>query len=722
MKRRTYVRTSSIAAVMLAVLTFAAAVHAQLLSLPKALPLITFDSAGVASYDGALFSVNASALRISFVAPSPITPPVTIFAAGGNTGFGTMTIGAQVNAAGVFVGGISGDDVVITGRVTAPGLGVVDGVLLTGEVKAFGYHDSPDEFDMRVSITGGHLASFFLGINDLYVPVASPNSTFTGSFAAAFTGGAQGTAGATPKIVEPLPPPPPPVLTLPGNITAEATSPDGAVVAFAATAVDAMDDPLAVICAPASGSVFPFGTTTVNCETALDPWEQIAEGSFTVTVQDTTAPILFGDDVEVQATSASGAKISLPVTACNFLAATPDPVNPCDGEPLAVTCTAGSGTSFDPATEFQFPIGSTTVNCSAIDPSGNPGVLSPAVTVTVKDKQPPAPREGCFIVDFREITFFKDKMVIMSSDADIRASAGIAGMFDPSVWPYRATGGAGYTKSRPTLFRIYGFQPAELDEEIPNADDPWTTYVVRYDGETKGYYADLGGPARAIVCAEQLQEYVLTGKRGNGHKNLSTLLPWSQRNVPGIMLSHNAQIVKLPKRVRAELYQLGLDVGARGMIDYIGFQLQGDGNAAFREFVDVEISFPSDSETDRVQHYTTGFHTALNTNFESFAGCNYVDYAPGNDAARLRDVWGPNRSMWWNYGASLACGSREPSVNQKQRANYDVAFNAVQLLPTVNTKSDTTRLFFGQINPIPEREQGSRDHKVDWSEWDQWDD
>jgi len=715
MKRSTCVRASSLAAVILAVLTFATAAHAQLLSLPKTQPLIIFDSGGVASYDGATFSVNASALRIQFNA---VTAPVQIFPASGDTGsFGRLIISANVNAGGTLVSGAN--PVTITGKVTQPGGGVLDGVLLTGQVIGFGYRGSPVEFDMRISITGGPLAPFFLGVNDLYVPVASSLSTFTGSFATSFTGGAQGTAGATPKIVEPLPPPPPPVLTT-ANIVAEATSPDGAVVTFAPVAVASDDAVLPVTCVPASGSQFAFGSTLVNCESAADAWDQIGTGSFTVTVQDTTLPILLGDDVEVQATSASGAKISLPVTACNFLAATPDPVNPCNGLPLAVTCSTGSG-SFDPATEVQFAIGSTTVNCSAIDPAGNTGVLSPALVVTVKDKQPPAPREGCFIVDFREITYFNGTRVITSSDEAIRTRNGIIDAFNPALWPYRAIGGTGYTKSRGTLFRIYGFQPSEKDQTIPDADDVWTSYVVSYDSETKGYFVDLGGPARVIVCAEQLQEYVLTGKKGNGHKELSTLLPQSQRNVPGIMLSHNSQIVKLPRHVRGELYQLGMDVGARGLIDYIGFQLQGDGNAAFREFVDVEISFPTDSETDRAQHFTSGFHTALNTNFESFAGCNYLDYTPGNDAVRLGDVWGPNRSKWSGYNASLACGSREPSANQRQRANYDVAFNAIQILPTVNASTDTLRLFYGPIAAIPDRERGARDHKVDWLEWDRWD-
>lgn len=86
-----------------------------------------------------------------------------------------------------------------------------------------------------------------------------------------------------------LPEPTPPVLHLPANITAEATSAGGAIVTYTATATDARDTNLAVTCTPASGSLFAFGTTTVNCS-ATNSRHKTAQGSFTVTVVDTTPP------------------------------------------------------------------------------------------------------------------------------------------------------------------------------------------------------------------------------------------------------------------------------------------------------------------------------------------------------------------------------------------------------------------------------------------------
>lgn len=83
----------------------------------------------------------------------------------------------------------------------------------------------------------------------------------------------------------------PPAITCPGPITAPCTSAAGAVVTFAASALDNCDASPVVECTPASGSTFPRGATTVNC-TARDASNNSAACSFTVTVQDTTPAIL----------------------------------------------------------------------------------------------------------------------------------------------------------------------------------------------------------------------------------------------------------------------------------------------------------------------------------------------------------------------------------------------------------------------------------------------
>jgi Tol biopolymer transport system component len=75
----------------------------------------------------------------------------------------------------------------------------------------------------------------------------------------------------------------PPVLSVPANITVNATSPAGAAVTYSATATDDTDPSPSVACTPASGSTFPIGTTTVAC-TATDGSRNHSGGSFTVSV------------------------------------------------------------------------------------------------------------------------------------------------------------------------------------------------------------------------------------------------------------------------------------------------------------------------------------------------------------------------------------------------------------------------------------------------------
>ena len=99
-----------------------------------------------------------------------------------------------------------------------------------------------------------------------------------------FNRSVRGTCG-TPDVA-------PPVLSnLPGDITAEATGPTGAVVTWpAVTAADAVDGPVAVSCSPASGSVFRLGTTTVTC-VAYGGLGNQATSPFNVTVVDTKPPL-----------------------------------------------------------------------------------------------------------------------------------------------------------------------------------------------------------------------------------------------------------------------------------------------------------------------------------------------------------------------------------------------------------------------------------------------
>jgi len=159
-----------------------------------------------------------------------------------------------------------------------------------------------------------------------------------------------------------------PTLILPANITANATGPAGAVVTYSASASDLVDGAVTTICTPASGSTFPLGSTTVNCS-ATDAHNNKANGSFIINVQDPNGPILnLPTNIIAEATSSAGALV-------NYSASATDTV---DGN-VPMNCIPASGS--------VFPLGTTTVNCSATDLSSNTN--NGAFLITVQDKTAP---------------------------------------------------------------------------------------------------------------------------------------------------------------------------------------------------------------------------------------------------------------------------------------------------------------------------------------------
>ncbi|HTB80803.1 MAG TPA: HYR domain-containing protein [Opitutaceae bacterium] len=197
---------------------------------------------------------------------------------------------------------------------------------------------SASDHIVRLTVTGKNSASKGFGLSaDKFFLVAIPDTT-------------------------------PPVLTLPADIITEAADEDGAIVNFSASANDDRDGNIPVTLIPASGSTFPLGTTTVTA-TATDAAGNKTTGSFTVTVRDTTPPILIPpDNVTLEATGPSGAVATF----------TGDAIDTVDGTvPVVFSIPSGS----------TFPLGTTTVMATATDASGNKATK--AFTVTVRDTIPP---------------------------------------------------------------------------------------------------------------------------------------------------------------------------------------------------------------------------------------------------------------------------------------------------------------------------------------------
>ncbi len=156
-----------------------------------------------------------------------------------------------------------------------------------------------------------------------------------------------------------------PVITVPADVTAEATGVLSMISIGQATATDNLDpDPAITNDAPES---FPLGSTTVTW-TATDDFGNTATDTQTVTIRDTTPPMI---TVPADRTAeAAGVQTAVSIgqaTATDI--ADPDP---------AITNDA-------PA---SFPLGDTVITWTATDDSGN--VATDTQTVTVQDTTPPS--------------------------------------------------------------------------------------------------------------------------------------------------------------------------------------------------------------------------------------------------------------------------------------------------------------------------------------------
>jgi hypothetical protein len=157
-----------------------------------------------------------------------------------------------------------------------------------------------------------------------------------------------------------------PVLTVPASFTVEGDTTGGWTADWSGvTATDSEDDPDPTpSCSPAAGTVLQLGVTNVTCS-VTDSGNLTATGGFSVTVVDTTRPTLVGlpSDQSLTTGDPGGAVATWSdPTATDIVDAAP-----------TVACVPASGTTF--------AIGSTTVDCTATDRSGNTATGSFTITV-----------------------------------------------------------------------------------------------------------------------------------------------------------------------------------------------------------------------------------------------------------------------------------------------------------------------------------------------------
>ncbi len=149
-----------------------------------------------------------------------------------------------------------------------------------------------------------------------------------------------------------------PTLTCPANVS-QSNDPGqcGAVAIYAAPIVTCPTG--AITCSPPSGSFFPVGTTSVTCTME----NSSATCGFSVTITDTEAPTLTCPaNQTTTSTDGQGVAVTFAPTASDN----------CLG--VSVPCGPASGSTF--------PVGVTTVICSAIDAVGLTSLCAFNVTVT----------------------------------------------------------------------------------------------------------------------------------------------------------------------------------------------------------------------------------------------------------------------------------------------------------------------------------------------------
>ena len=193
-------------------------------------------------------------------------------------------------------------------------------------------------------------------------------------------------------------------LNVPRDIRTGATSGAGAVVTYQPpTATDQVDGQLPVTCNPPSGSVFPIGSTTVACsatDNAEPPNVELATFTVDVTVVGRPTITVPNPGPVVDATKATGAIVT-------YVASAKDAV----GNPIPVTCTPASGS--------LFPLGLTTVQCSARDAVGNQATASFVVLVRFKWSGflPPIKNDGSSVFKLKDTVPVKFQLANGIKDA-----------------------------------------------------------------------------------------------------------------------------------------------------------------------------------------------------------------------------------------------------------------------------------------------------------------
>ncbi|NWK06803.1 HYR domain-containing protein, partial [Marine Group I thaumarchaeote] len=211
---------------------------------------------------------------------------------------------------------------------------------------------------------------------------------------------AAGNVGTASFTVTIIPDTTPPTITLQDStpITRVATNSTGWNVGYTVISQDNSyngNNSPAASCSPASNSLFPVGTTTVTC-TVADAAGNVQTLSFTVIVALETSADTFPPEIRTPAEmrdfifDGSGSKI---VTFTSGVILDPCPSMACSSVNVSAYDNVGvtSGPTCTPESGYNFPLGTTTVTCTATDAAGNVGTASFPVIIDQYNNPDPNP-------------------------------------------------------------------------------------------------------------------------------------------------------------------------------------------------------------------------------------------------------------------------------------------------------------------------------------------
>ncbi|MDE1813381.1 MAG: HYR domain-containing protein [Thaumarchaeota archaeon] len=222
-------------------------------------------------------SVNGLTMQYGFIDISAATSSwstASNISTNGNTICGNIPL----DSSGVFFTSFGEEIAVGPADTTPPVITVPTDVIqeATGPqtMVTLGIATANDVVDGSVTVTNNATTSYPVGITKI-------------QYTATDLAGNTATAYQTVTITDTTPP----TLTLPTQVTAQATGPSGATVTYTTSATDLVDGSVTPVCTPPSGNTFAFGTTQVTC-TATDAHNNQATGTFDVLVQNSVPPTL----------------------------------------------------------------------------------------------------------------------------------------------------------------------------------------------------------------------------------------------------------------------------------------------------------------------------------------------------------------------------------------------------------------------------------------------